>query len=182
MKISNSFLKKDNDQILRQKLSQIVLPLTKSDEQYLEKMISYIDASYNNESEKYNIKPGVAIAANQVGWDKRAIYIHTLVNEKEEKYLLFNPKIIAHSKSICFLNSGEGCLSVDKKHEGYIKRWYKIIVKGYDYINKSDFEKEFEGYISIVFQHEIDHLEGILYYDHINPQDKFFKMDDWIEI
>jgi peptide deformylase len=60
-------LKYDDEKILREKLNEVILPLNTEDQAYLDKMIKYIDASFNHESSRYGINPGIAIAANQVG-------------------------------------------------------------------------------------------------------------------
>jgi peptide deformylase len=64
---NNEWIKTDEDPILRKKLNELTFPLSKTDGEYLEKMINYIDSTYEGNNEKYHTKPGVAIAANQVG-------------------------------------------------------------------------------------------------------------------
>ena len=70
-----------------------------------------------------------------------------------------------------YLPDGEGCLSVDRTTNGITPRNYSIVVKGYfyDFINKKlQFKTlELEGYPAIVFQHEYDHLDGVLFTDKI---------------
>jgi peptide deformylase len=67
-----------------------------------------------------------------------------------------------------YIGSGEGCLSVEDDKKGIVKRRNKIIVSAYDLLNHKPTIIEAEGILSICLQHEIDHLSGILYYDHIN--------------
>jgi peptide deformylase len=88
--------------------------------------------------------------------------------------LLANPKIKSYSQSKCFLSGGEGCLSVKKKHDGIVPRRSKVIVEAYDLINNKQIEIIAEDFLAINLQHEIDHLNGILYYDHINKSNPYF--------
>jgi peptide deformylase len=134
-------------------------------------MISYIDASYNGDAEKLGIRPGVAIAANQMGLNKQIIYVHADSEGVEHKLLLANPKIISYSQGYSYLPGGEGCLSVLKEHRGIVKRRAKIIVEAKDLLNDNKSVKIIaEGLLSIILQHEIDHLSGILFYDRINKE------------
>ena len=82
----------------------------------------------------------------------------------------------------CYLESGEGCLSVDKVHEGFVYRHYKVTVKTYDLLKKSLMTYTFTGYPAIIVQHEIDHLKGVLFYDHINKESPFIRKSGAISI
>ena len=86
--------------------------------------------------------------------------------------VMYNPKIVSHSVQDAALGEGEGCLSVDRAVPGYVIRHARVTV---DYFDK-DGEKhriKLKGYNSIVVQHEIDHLNGIMFYDRINEKDPF---------
>ena len=80
---------------------------------------------------------------------------------------------LSHTQSKTLLQErGEGCLSVDRTVPGYVIRHARVTV---DYFDK-DGEKhriKLKGYNSIVVQHEIDHLNGIMFYDRINEKDPF---------
>ena len=91
----------------------------------------------------------------------------------EHSYCLINPRIVSESIKKSFLQSGEGCLSVDADHKGYVYRSYKVTVKAYDLLVEKDVEYVFTGFAAIVAQHEIDHLKGILFYDHIDKKNPF---------
>ena len=73
-----------------------------------------------------------------------------------------------------YLKQGEGCLSVKDIHEGLIYRPARIKVKAYDAINKKDVTIKASNYLAIVFQHELDHFNGTLYYDHINKDNPMY--------
>jgi len=96
--------------------------------------------------------------------------------ENVELPLMYNPKIVAHSVQDAALADGEGCLSVDREVPGYVVRHARVTV---DYFDK-DGEKhriKLKGYNSIVVQHEIDHINGIMFYDRINEKDPFAVKD-----
>jgi peptide deformylase len=77
---------------------------------------------------------------------------------------------MAESKVYAYLSSGEGCLSVETDKKGFVKRRNKISVSAYDLLNHKQITVDAEGILAICLQHEIDHLSGILYYDHINKE------------
>lgn len=173
----------DKNPLLRERSSNLDVNNIKPEEQKLiDLMIKYIDIAYNDEAEKYGINSGIAIAGNQVGLLKKVIYIHFEFNQVEYKYLLANPKIVSHSYGICYLSDGEGCLSVLKKHHGIVPRYQKIIVEAFDLINKKQIKINAECLLSVCLQHEIDHLSGILYYDHINKANPDFVKPEWIKL
>ena len=85
---------------------------------------------------------------------------------------MYNPKVVAHSVQDAALGDGEGCLSVDRDVPGYVVRHARVTV---EYCNKEG-EKQrvkLRGYNSIVVQHEIDHTNGIMFYDRINKDNPF---------
>lgn len=168
---------------LHKKCDEVHLPINENDKKTLLEMIEYLKASQDERlSEKYNIRPGVGLAANQIGINKRMIAIYLQEEDKIYQYALVNPKIVSYSVKQCCLDTGEGCLSVTKDVEGYVYRYYKITVKGFDAITNKEVTIKARGYLSIVLQHEIDHLEGILYTDRIDPKDPFKIIEDAILI
>ena len=115
---------------------------------------------------------GVGLAAPQVGVSKRMIVIdaeqkddeQTGLNKSGNPMFLINPEIIYHSEETIFYC--EGCLSVPGQSAD-VERYQKIKVR---YQDKSGAVKEIEAedYLAVVLQHEIDHLDGILYIDHLS--------------
>ncbi len=75
------------------------------------------------------------------------------------------------------LQGGEGCLSVDREVPGYVPRYTRITVKATS-INGEEVKLRLKGLPAIVFQHEIDHLNGVMFYDHINKENPFAAPDD----
>lgn len=164
----------EGNEKLREIASEVKIPLTSSDLEVLKNLHEYVVASQVDELvKKFKIRPGVGIAAPQVGVLKRmfAIEVTDFLDENQKHYSLcvVNPRIISKSKEMTYLPGGEGCLSVTRATTGITPRHYSIIVKThlYDFINnKLTFKTlELKGYPAIVFQHEYDHLDGILFVD-----------------
>lgn len=164
---------------LRQKAEDVAIPASNEDKETLQKMIEFVINSQDPEtSAKYGLRPGIGLAAPQLGIPKRMIAIHvTDENDELYSYALFNPKIISHSTQKSYLAGGEGCLSVDREVPGYVPRYAKITVKAID-LDGKEVKVRLKGLPAIVFQHEIDHLNGIMFYDHINKEDPFKEPED----
>ena len=152
------------------KAKEVELPLSNEDKKTLKLMMEFLENGQNEETaEKYDLRPGVGLAAPQINISKRmlAVFTYDELGEKLYKTLLINPKIISHSVMKTYLPGGEGCLSVDREVEGITPRHKKVTIKGFFYNYKTDELKlgtmKLSGYVSIVFQHEIDHLNGILF-------------------
>ena len=176
---------KDTSLSLRSKSKPVNLPIDKKDRDLLLRMFEYLkktqDPVFREKHPK--IREGVGLAAPQVGVNKRMTVLYYHDSEGQEvQYALVNPRIIENSVKKCYILAGEGCLSVDKKHEGYVPRDYKIKVKAFDVLRNDDIEITARGYDAIVLQHEIDHLDGILYYDRINKDNPFQTIEGAVEI
>jgi len=114
--------------------------------------------------------PGIGLAASQVGESLRVIIVD-LARNREGMIAMINPEII-FSEGEC--DEEEGCLSVPDFKET-IRRRKKIIVSGLD-INGKKIQIQAEDLLSAAFQHEIDHLDGILVIDRISRLKRdFFK-------
>jgi len=108
---------------------------------------------------------GVGLAAIQVGFDKSLIVYDVLQSEeKRSLQVLINPRIIESNGLIT--SEKEGCLSVPDLRAD-VKRAESVLVEGFDKEGKP-MRIDAEGYLAIVLQHEIDHLNGILFLDHIS--------------
>ncbi|MCR5113325.1 MAG: peptide deformylase [Acholeplasmatales bacterium] len=181
MYCSNDITKEGNP-ILRVKCERVRFPLTSADKECIKQLYEYMVVSENPDlTNQYKIRPGVGIAAPQVGVAKRmfAMDCTDFLDENQKKYMfaVINPEIIATSDLMVYLPDREGCLSVDRNTEGLVTpRHYKIVVKFAQYDTMHDkirnVKMTLEGYPAIVFQHEYDHLDGIMYVD------KMFKVKD----
>jgi len=111
------------------------------------------------------IADGIGLAANQVGISKSLVVIDTSAATKgnDPKYVLINPQILEYSEETNEYQ--EGCLSVPKFFEDVI-RPKKIKVRFWDLKGK-EFNIEADETLARVMQHEIDHLNGILFYERL---------------
>lgn len=116
--------------------------------------------------------PGVGLAANQVGVSKQVAVIDVGVrDEKSPLFVLINPEIVNLEGEV---EAEEGCLSVPD-YTTVLKRAMKVCVKGLDR-NGKPVEIEAEGLLARALQHEIDHLNGILFVDRMGRiRKEFFK-------
>lgn len=166
--------------------SQIVkLPLNKNDRNLLRYMYNHVVNSQDQEyATKYNVRSAVGIAAIQLGVKKRMLAIKTFdENEKPLKFMLVNPEYLEKSKEISYLKFGEGCLSVEEnKYSGIVPRHFSIKVQAFNALTNKNEIIELSGYPAIVLQHEMDHLDGILYIDKINKLDPNFVNEEWFAI
>ena len=185
MLINKDTIIKDDNPLIREKSLDVSLPLSKEDEELVLQMLQYvIDSTDEEKAKELNLAPAVGISAIQLGINKKLTAI-ALKNENDEiiyQYALVNPKIVSYSVEKAYLKSGEGCLSVPENHEGYVYRAARIKVKAYDALTKQDVEIKAKDYLAIVFQHELDHFKGVLYYDHINKKNPFYIEDNAVVI
>lgn len=172
----------EGNPILRLKSTKVNLPLSSDDLNCAKGLYEYVIVSAVDELvEKYKIRPGVGIAAPQVGINKRMFAINCTdfldENQKQYAYLFINPLITYKSKEMVYLPRGEGCLSVSRDTTNLVTpRHLKICIKSAILDFKTNKIKNVTmtllGYPAIVFQHEYDHLDGILY------TDKMFSIDE----
>jgi peptide deformylase len=108
--------------------------------------------------------PGVGLAAPQIGVSERLIVVDVRPPEEEKELItLINPVIIEAEGRIV---EEEGCLSVPEIREN-VARAERVLVRGLD-LKERQREIEAEGVLARAFQHEIDHLDGILFIDRIS--------------
>ena len=178
--LKNKDILDEKNKILRTQSEEVVFPLSEKDKKVIEDMIEYLTNSQIDElAEKYDLRPGMGMAAIQLGIPKRYF---TVVFEKEpgefENYIVINPKIISTSSEKIYVEDGEGCLSINRPTEGIIPRYARITVEGFDINgNKTKFRVREE--VAIAFQHEMDHLDGILFIDRIDKKNPYKDMDKY---
>ena len=109
--------------------------------------------------------PGVGLAGIQVGSDKQVLVYDEKPAENDHRFgVIINPKVVETEGQI--ISENEGCLSVPDFRSD-VKRAARIIVEGVDRDGKP-LRVEAEGFLAIVLQHEIDHLNGTLFIDRIS--------------
>ncbi|WP_054860980.1 peptide deformylase [Gracilibacillus sp. JCM 18860] len=165
---------REGNEILHRPTQEVLVPPSDEDKVTLICMMNFLKNSQDPVlSKKYKLRAGVGLSANQIGLNKR-MFVAYLRDEKgtEHEYTLINPKIISHSVSMIYLPPSEGCLSVDRDIKGLIPRHERIKVKGFN-LEGEEIVLKLKGYSSIVIQHEIDHLDGIMFYDRIDTENPF---------
>ncbi|MFS0654272.1 peptide deformylase [Bacillus sp. 179-C3.3 HS] len=174
---------RDGHPVLRQTAEAVELPPTEEEKQQLTEMIEFVKNSQDEElAKKYGLRPGVGLAAPQINIPKRMIAVHCEDEDGQEySYALFNPRIVSHSVKRTYLAAGEGCLSVDEAIPGFVPRYEKIRVKATT-LDGEDIDIRLKGFPAIVFQHEIDHLNGIMFYDHIQKDQPFAEPENAVAI
>ena len=117
-------------------------------------------------SETMYAAPGVGLAAIQVGVDKSLLIFDVVHQDDRDRKLqvLINPRIVEQEGT--FLSENEGCLSVPD-FRADVKRSERVLVDAYDREGKP-LRIEAEGFLAVVLQHEIDHLNGTLFIDRIS--------------
>lgn len=171
---------------LRKQAAPITFPLDNDTKELAEDMLEFLINSQTPEiAEKYELRPGVGIAAPQVDVSKRLVAVHLPATDSEDdpdefSKILINPKIVSHSVQQTCLADGEGCLSVDRDVPGYVPRHKRITVEYYD-LDGNKHKERLREFPAIVVQHEIDHLNGVMFYDRID-KDNPLALPDGIDV
>lgn len=165
---------REGNSVLRERAAEVTLPPNDEDRRQLEEMMAFLRNGQDPETaQEYQLRPGVGLAAPQINIKKRMLVIRTTDhNDELVELALFNPRIISHSQQTAYLEGGEGCLSVDRDVPGIVPRYARVKFEAYD-INGVRFSKRLRGFLAIVFQHELDHLNGIMFYDRIDDNDPY---------
>lgn len=164
----------EKDKRLRTVSENVVFPLTEKDAKKINDMLDHLVNSQIEEiAEKYDLRPGMGLAAIQLGIKKRYFVIaHEQEDKTFNRYIIINPKIISHSEEYIYAGGGEGCLSVNREVEGIVPRNARITIEYKDQKGNTQKLRAREE-LAIAVQHEIDHLNGILFVDRINTDDPF---------
>ncbi len=165
----------EKHKILHKVSENVTFPVSEEDRKLAYDTIKYLEMSQDEKiADKYNIRAGMGMAFVQLGKLKR---IFVIANEREQKgtfdeYIIINPKITSSSEELIYVGEGEGCLSVNREVEGIVPRHARITVEYYDFegVKKSIRVRED---LAVAFQHEIDHLNGILFVDKIDKKNPF---------
>lgn len=138
-------------------LKQKAVPVEQVDDELRKLLDDMLETMYD--------APGVGLAAPQIGVSKRIVVIDAAMDDEEPAPMYFiNPEIVWRSeeKKIC----EEGCLSVPEMR-AEVERPDSVRVKYLDYNGKAC-EILAEEFLAVVVQHELDHLDGVLYIDRIS--------------
>jgi len=164
----------EKNKILRKKSEEVTFPMDKKDIDLAHDMVKYLKLSQDDEyANKHGIRGGMGLAFVQLGILKR-IFVIANKNEDETftEHIIINPKIISHSEEQVYVEEGEGCLSVNRETYGIVPRYARITVEYQDFEGNKKTVRVREE-IAIAFQHEMDHLDGILFVDKIDKNDPY---------
>lgn len=156
----------DGNPILRQKAKR-VRRVTPAIQQLMDDMV-----------ETMRDAPGVGLSGPQVNVPLRVIVAEVPKDFEDPEagtwlYTLANPEIVRRSREV--EEGEEGCLSIPGLY-GYVERPVAVTVSGLNR-NGRRIRIKAEGFLARVLQHEIDHLDGILFIDHITDPGKLFKVE-----
>ena len=173
----------EKHKILHSVSEEVTFPLSSEDKKLIEDIKEYLELSQIEEYyKKYNLRPGMGLAFIQLGIKKRIFVVVYEVDDNEfEYYTIINPKIISHSEELIYVGEGEGCLSVNRDIEGIVPRYARINLE-YNDIDGNKKKIRVREDLSVAFQHEIDHLNGILFVDKIDKKNPYKNKDFMREI
>ncbi len=179
--LKNKDIVDESNKILRNVSKEVSFPLSDEDRKNIDLMIEYLTNSQIDKlAKKYNLRPGMGMAAIQLGIDKRYfVVVHEQdIKETFKTYIIINPKIVSSSEEMIYVEEGEGCLSVNREVNGIIPRHARVTVTGYD-MDGNKIKVRAREELAIAFQHEIDHLNGILFIDRIDPKNPYKDADKY---
>ena len=131
-----------------------------------DEMRTFID----NLFETMDAADGVGLAANQVGVTRRV----AVVGVEKDRFAMINPVISSAEGRV---RAEEGCLSLPGIY-GEVTRPERIVLEALDRDGKP-YRRELEGYVARAVQHEVDHLDGILFLDHLSPLKRRMALKKW---
>ncbi len=174
----------EKNKLLHTISKEVSFPLDDKTRNLIFDAINYLKASQDEETaEKCNLRAGMGLAFIQLGIPKR---IFVIANKDEdtgkfEEHIIINPVIVGESEELIYVGEGEGCLSVNRPVEGIVPRRARVTVE-YNDIDGNKKTIRVREEIAIAFQHEIDHLNGILFTDKIDPKNPYKNKDRMREI
>ena len=172
--LKNKDIIDEKDKRLREISKEVEFPLSDEDRKNIDLMIEYLNNSQIEElAEKYDLRPGMGLSAIQIGVPKRYfVVVYEYDEGKFDNYIIINPKIVSNSMEKIYVELGEGCLSVNREVDGIVPRYARVTIEGYD-MDGNKIRVRGREELAIAFQHELDHLNGILFYDHIDPKNPY---------
>ena len=159
-------------------------PVLRKKARKVEKVTPDVRALLDDMVETMRDAPGVGLAAPQVGVSKRIIVVEYAEGEEEDApdgqvasppkkklYTVVNPEITHASEDL--VEGVEGCLSIPG-WMGLVERHRAVSIKGLDRGGRP-FRLQAEGWLARIFQHEIDHLDGVLFTDRVKSLDNLWR-------
>ena len=173
----------EKDKRLRTVSKDVIFPIDNEEKETIKMAMENLKYSQIEKyAKKYNLRAGWGLSAVQIGILKRWFII---VEEQEDgtfkNYFFANPKIISNSEEKIYVEQGEGCLSVNRDVAGIIPRYARVTVEAFD-IDGNKFTMRLREDLAVCVQHEIDHLNGILFVDRIDKNNPFKDMNKYRSI
>jgi peptide deformylase len=182
-KLPNIKILDESDKRLHQVSKDAIFPLDDATKKKIEDCLDYLEMSQDEElAKEYDLRAGMGLSFCQIGDMRRIFVVSEDYGDGEfGRYIVINPKIISHSEELIYVGEGEGCLSINRETVGIVPRYARIRIRAYDEEGE-EFEMRVREDIAIAFQHEMDHLDGILFTDKIDPKNPFKDKDKMREI
>lgn len=168
----------EKDERLHKVSEEVTFPLSDIDKKLINDSIEYLtNSQIEGLAEKYDLRPGMGMAAVQLGRLKRYfVVVHEYEPQKFNTYVLINPEIISNSEERIYVDEGEGCLSINREVVGIVPRYARVTMRAYD-MDGNMFTVRGRDELAVVFQHEFDHLNGIMFTDRIDKKNPFKDQD-----
>ena len=182
-KLPNIKILDESNKVIHQKSSNVTFPLKEETKKLINDALDYLEMSQIEEySEKYDLRPGMGLSFVQLGLLERIFVVsEDLGDNKFNRYVVINPKEDSQSAEMIYVGEGEGCLSVNRDVEGIVPRHARITVDAFDE-NGKEFTIRVREDMAVAFQHELDHLDGILFVDKIDKKNPYKNSDIMREI
>lgn len=183
MELPNIKILDESNKILHKKSNNVTFPLDEETKKLIDDSLTYLEMSQIEEySEKYDLRPGMGLSFVQIGILKRIFVVSEEIEEgKFNRYVVINPRVKSMSEELIYVGEGEGCLSVNREVEGIVPRHARITVEAYDE-NGDLYDIRVREDMAVAFQHELDHLDGILFVDKIDKKNPYKNKDLMREI
>lgn len=182
-KLPNIKILDESNKVIHQKSSNVTFPLKEETKTLINDALDYLEMSQIEEySEKYDLRPGMGLSFVQLGLLERIFVVSEDIGDnKFNRYVIINPKIVSQSTEMIYVGEGEGCLSVNRDVEGIVPRHARITIDAFDE-NGKEFTIRVREDMAVAFQHELDHLDGILFVDKIDKKNPYKNSDIMREI
>ena len=182
-KLPNIKILDESDKRLHQVSKEVTFPLDKETKKLINDALDYLEMSQDEElAKKYDLRAGMGLSFCQIGIMKRIFVISEDYGDGTfGRYVVINPKVLSHSEELIYVGEGEGCLSINRETVGIVPRYARMTVRAYDE-EGNEYDIRVREDISIAFQHEMDHLDGILFVDKIDPKNPFKNKENMREI
>jgi len=156
---------------LHTKSVDVTFPLDEETKKTIKDSMDYLEMSQIEDiRSKYDLRAGMGLSFIQLGIPKRIfVIVYEVEDGKFDRYIVINPKIKSTSEEMVYIEEGEGCLSINRPTCGIVPRHARMRLTAYDE-NGEQYELRVREELSVCFQHELDHLDGILFTDKIDPK------------